>query len=434
MAAGYALARAGYEEVTVVERGSQLGGLAGSFERAGHFYPLGYHHILYRDRCLLYFLDLIGVLPRVRWRKVRMLFQHLDRLYDLARPADFLRFPLALRDKLRLAFLMLRVFRKDDWSEWQGRGGRELLDSWVGPRVRETLFDPLIRMKFGRDCEGVSAAWLGTRLFYREGSAPLGYVPQANWTTLLCDGLTEKIEGSGCRIRLRTSISELETDGDRVVAARTADGERITADVFVSALPTEIYTGLVPADATPHLERIRYTSLISVVCASKQVNCPDFYWMNLSSMKHTACAIFLLSSLNPTIGEPGESCFNFITHLPSRDLPLFSSTDEEILDSYLEDFRTIFKFELEPSWTHVSRIPIYSPIFDVEYANPPAKSRTWRNVYFAGVYHTFPSVASTGDALQSGLTVARAVLRDHGADTNLPDGARAFRLKRMPRG
>ena len=39
-----------------------------------HFYPLGYHHILHRDRVLLYFLDLIGALPDVRWRRIRMLF------------------------------------------------------------------------------------------------------------------------------------------------------------------------------------------------------------------------------------------------------------------------------------------------------------------------------------------------------------------------
>ena len=60
-----------------------LGGLAGSFEREGHFYPLGYHHILHRDRVLLYFLDLIGALPDVRWRRVRMLFHLGGRAYDL---------------------------------------------------------------------------------------------------------------------------------------------------------------------------------------------------------------------------------------------------------------------------------------------------------------------------------------------------------------
>ena len=49
VATAYTLARAGITDVTIVERGPTLGGLAGSFEQEGHFYPLGYHHILHRD-------------------------------------------------------------------------------------------------------------------------------------------------------------------------------------------------------------------------------------------------------------------------------------------------------------------------------------------------------------------------------------------------
>src|SRR5215470_19114921 len=107
VAAAYTLARAGVQDVTLIERGDRLGGLAGSFERDGHFYPLGYHHILHRDRTLLFFLDRIGALPDVRWRKIRMLFRVNDRLYDLGTPRDFLQFPMTAGDKLRFVRLML---------------------------------------------------------------------------------------------------------------------------------------------------------------------------------------------------------------------------------------------------------------------------------------------------------------------------------------
>ena len=141
MAAAYSLARAGFGEVTLVERSPELGGLAGTFERGGHFYPLAYHHILHRDRTLLYFLERIGALPSVRWRKIRLLF-HLDEtLWDLAHPLDFLRFPMSAADKLRFVRLMLRAFRKRDWSDWQDRNAAELLDRWAGPGVRSAV-DP----------------------------------------------------------------------------------------------------------------------------------------------------------------------------------------------------------------------------------------------------------------------------------------------------
>jgi protoporphyrinogen oxidase len=168
-ATAYTLARAGLRDITLVESGATLGGLAGSFEQEGHFYPLGYHHILHRDRTLLFFLDRIGALDRVRWRRIRMLFYLGGEHYDLASPKGFLRFPMSLADKLRFARLMLRAFRKRNWSEWEDRSAAELVDEWAGPGVRQALFEPLTRLKFELPCSEVSGAWLGARLHFREG-------------------------------------------------------------------------------------------------------------------------------------------------------------------------------------------------------------------------------------------------------------------------
>src|SRR5262249_4995718 len=190
VAVAYALARAGYEDVTVLESGSSLGGLAGSFERNGHFYPLGYHHILHRDRTLLFFLDLIGALSDVRWRRIKLLFHVDGRFFDLSSPVEFFRFPMGYMDKLRFVRLMARAFRVQDWPAGLDRSAADLVDQWASPGVRHAIFERLCRLKFERSCDQISGAWLGARLHFREGSAPLGYIPNANWTKVLCDGLT----------------------------------------------------------------------------------------------------------------------------------------------------------------------------------------------------------------------------------------------------
>jgi protoporphyrinogen oxidase len=330
VAAAYTLARAGLRDVTVVEGGGSLGGLAGSFEREGHFYPLGYHHILHRDRTLLYFLDLIGALPRVVWRRIRMLFHLGGQTYDLGSAGGFLRFPMGPADKARFVRLMLKAFGKRDWSDWQDRSAAELIDHYGGSGVREALFERLSRLKFEMPCAEVSGAWLGARLHYREGSAPLGYIANANWTKVLCDGVTRLLEEAGVGIRLRARVARLHTAGTRVVEAELESGERIGGDLFVSSVPTETYLRLLPQDATPHLASIRYTALISVVCATRQAVRPEAYWNNLASLDRTAGAIFLLNVLNPTIGRPCYTCVLFVTHLRGRDRPLFSATDEQL--------------------------------------------------------------------------------------------------------
>jgi protoporphyrinogen oxidase len=433
VAAAYTLARAGVSDITVIERGATLGGLAGSFEREGHFYPLGYHHILHRDRTLLFFLDLIGALPAVRWRRVRMLFHLGGRAYDLGSPGGFLKFPMSLRDKAGFVRLMLKAFNKRDWSDWQDRSAADLVDTYAGPGTRTALFERLTRLKFELPCDEVSGAWLGARLHFREGSAPLGYIPDANWTKVLCDGVTRLLADEGVKVRLNTAVSRLVTGGGRVREAELSTGERIGGDRFVSSVPTEVYLRLLAGDRTPELERIRYSALISVVCATRQPVDDRAYWINLASLDRTACGIFLLSSLNPSIGRPGDRCVNFVTHLLGRDRPLFHASDEELLSRYREDFRAVFGFDLEPFWTHVARVPMYSPVFGRSFRNPPIRSASWENVYFAGNYRTFPSIVSTGTALGSGLETGRALLADLGVRTELPAQAAGFRLAAMPR-
>jgi protoporphyrinogen oxidase len=433
-ATAFTLARAGVRDVTVIESGDSLGGLAGSFEHDGQFYPLGYHHILHRDRALLFFLDLIGALPHVRWRRIRMLFQLGGTSYNLGTLEGFLRFPMSLQDKARFVRLMLTAFRRSDWSSWEDRSAADLVDRYAGPGVREAIFERLTRLKFELPCEEVSGAWLGARLRYREGSAPLGYIPSANWTKVLCDGVTRLLAECGVRVRFRSKIARLHTTGDRVIEAELEGGDRIGSDLFVSTIPTETYLRLIPAENTPHLAEIHYSALLSVVCATRQTVPTKAYWINLASLDRTAGAIFLLSSLNPTIGRPGDTCVNFVTHLRGRDRPLFQEPDERLLERYHADFRAVFDRDLEPFWTHVARVPMYSPVFRRRFRNPPIRSHTWRNVWFAGNYRSFPSIVSTGTALGSGVETGTAVLAEYGVASDLHESVARFRLREMPRG
>jgi protoporphyrinogen oxidase len=431
MAVAYTLAREGWKDVTVVERGTELGGLAGTFEEAGSFYPLAYHHILKDDRTLLYFLKEIGAIEDVLWRKITMLFRQNGRFFELDRPADFYRFPMSTADKLRFCRLMLRSFRKKDWSDWYGRTAADLVDSWGGPGVREALFEPLTQLKFKLPCSEVSGAWLGARLSFREGSAPFGFIPGANWTKVLCDGLTRALEDLGVKIHTESTVTGLEFEEDRVAAANVGD-VRLGADLVVNTVPTEVYCRMAPQEETAGLREIRYSAVVSAICVTRQPLQPEFYWMNLPTLEHNAAGIFRLESLNPTIGRPGDACLNFVTHLSDRSEPFFERSDEELWTGYEEDFRNIFGFDLKPSWRHVTRIPMYSPVFVPEYRNPPMKSTTVPNVYFAGNYMTFPSVASTGTALQSGLETAQAILRDHDQSTAVLDEVQALRIRSFP--
>ena len=93
----------------------------------------------------------------------------------------------------------------------------------------------------------------------------------------------------------------------------------------------------------------------------------------------------------------------------------------------------MFGFDLEPFWTQVARVPMYSPVFGRGFRNPPIRSASWENVYFAGNYRTFPSIVSTGTALGSGLETGAALLADLGRSDRPARTGAGFRLAAMPR-
>jgi len=409
--AACALARAGCD-VSLVERAPELGGLAGSFHQDGAFYPIGYHHILATDQTLRDFLRLIDVHRSVRWRRVRVLFRFGKELHGLGTLREFLRFPLTIRSKAGLAALMARSFSRSDWTSWEGRSAAELVENWGTSELRDRLFEPLARLKFRRGLEDLSAAWLGARLHAREGASKLGYIPRANWTKVLCDGLTAHLRKAGCRLFLETTIEGAILRDERVAAVVPVGGPAIPADVVISTVPTPLHLQVFPADETPELRKIRYTALISAVCSTLQPVAPDFYWLNLTTLDRTACAIFNLSSLNPTIGRQGETCLNFVTHLENAIDPLFSLDETALMERYRADAREALGLDLRTRWVKVSRVKNYSPIFDRSYRNPPVRSSNIPNLYLAGNFRTYPAVASTGTALASGLEAAEALLVD----------------------
>ena len=343
-AAAYTLARAGLSDVTLLESGASLGGLAGSFERDGHFYPLGYHHILHRDRALLFFLDLIDALPQVRWRRIRMLFQLEQEAYDLGSLGGFARFPM-------------HPERQSEIREADAQGVRQTGLVRLGGTERCGAGRQLGRPGSAhRPLRAPHAAQIRPAL--RSGERSLARCSPPFPRGLRTTGLHPRCELDQGIVRWSHSaarrkqafryepVPEFVGFIPRVIASRTLSwiqASVIKGDVFVSSIPTETYFQLISSDQTPELESVRYTALLSVICATRQVVQPDAYWINLASLDRTAGAIFLLSSLNPTIGRPGDTCVNFVTHLPSRDHSLFRTSDEQLKALYLRGFPERFR-------------------------------------------------------------------------------------------
>ena len=309
----------------------------GSFEREGHFYPLGYHHILHRDRTLLY-------LPRSDRRPAGgALAPDPDALppgrrdsTSWGRPGGFSRFPMRLLDKAAVRPPHAQGVRKRDWSDWQDRSAAELVDALGRPgrargavrathpaQVRAALQRGQRRLA-GRAAPLTARA----RLLWATSRAPTG--PRCSAT-----GWPGCWSEAGVRVRLRHPGRPGSRRGGP--GASRPSWRAVSAferRPFVSTVPTEVYLRLVPGDDDPELDRHPVFRAHLGDLRDATAGPAGAYWTNLASLGPHGGRDLSAQRAQPTIGRPGDTCVNFVTHLRGRDRPLFHEPDEQLSARY----------------------------------------------------------------------------------------------------
>ena len=400
LAAAWRLGQAGYR-TALIEASDQLGGLASSFEKDGRLYPLGYHHILSTDAHLLSLLAQLGLLERVHWKRQRMGFFLDGKVHSLATPGDFLRFPLPARTKMRMA---ARVA-----SAWVPLREDEPAGAWLsrvaGEDAVERFFDPLTQIKFGLPTSALSAAWLRARTQSSEANCRYGYMPDADWVSVLVDALRTRLESLGVEIRLVEPIA-LNDAGNRARRQSVHRREAPCAcDHWGHRRPNSSNSRRTSARASA----IAYTGVISSVIATRS-RLVDRYGPTSCDLVQLRRHL-RLDLLNDSLGHPGVKLLNFCTHVRDRSPgSMLHWTEDEIETTYLRDYAALFGDRIEPEWSHTSRISHYSPVFVHGYTNPAVTHPKLSNLFLAGNHRTFPVLATTGSAMGSGIEAARAAI------------------------
>jgi protoporphyrinogen oxidase len=410
VACALALLRSGSTRVTLIEAEENLGGLAYYFTHGGRRIHTGYHQVLESDTALVDFIRALGLYERLAWRKTENKIFVNGTIYNLLNPLDFARFPLGLTDKARFVALMARCYWRRTWDDLEGVAADEWLASITGERVLNELFAPLFDIKFGLPPSQISAAWVGSRLGAREASCRFGYIPGTEWTSVLMDAAVQLLRDSGCQVLLKTRAEGISVQGDRVVGVRCA-GQSVACDTVVSSISPIILQKLVPLH-DPLLKSITYIDSLSTIVSVPHTR-QNFYWLMCMQPRFLTGGIFNLSDLNPTLGAPGEVILNFFTNV-DHGSPLLQKPDDGLLNECRSTYEAVYGEPLSINWFRVNRIPYVSAKYVRGYRNPAVRTDI-AGLYLCGNYMSYPSVTSTGTAIETGHAAARAIMEDDSA-------------------
>jgi len=385
LVAGYRLSQKGYP-VTVFEKESKVGGLAGGFEINGTNLEKNYHHIFKSDKYLIDLIEELGLKDKLRWSESSIGLYFDSKMYPFGTAMDLLKFnPLGLIDKIRLGLVKIYLEKDGDWKKYKNITAVNWMKKWSGQKAYEVIWEPLLRGKFHQYYDKISMAWLWARIHIRgnskdnDGKERLGYL--IGGFQQIADELCERIKKNGGKIILGKDVKE--TDLVKKY------------DKVISTIPEE---------------KIDYLGFVNIIFTSKQ-NLSRYYWHNINDINSPFLAFIQHTNLVDKSNYQNENVYYLGTYVPQNHR-FFKISEENIYSKFFKYLKKIFpEFnEKEIKQKYIFKFKNAQQVVTTNYIVPPTKiSEKLYKMNFAQIY---PEDRGMNYAVREAIKVVALVLLD----------------------
>ncbi len=414
MSAAYDLARHGHR-VTIYEASQQVGGLASGFKEPHWDWSVEkyYHHWFASDKHMLGLIEELGLSHKVLFPRPYTVLLHNDKWYPFDSILQALLFPglgWGL-DKIRFGFVGLYLRLTKNWRTLERVTAHEWMLKWVGRRVYEKMWQPLLIGKFGPYYKEVPMAWFWARLHAR--TTRLGTY-QGGFQAF-CDEFAERLRVLGVEIKLGAPVSGIHTGEEGFkVSLRGASGQSF--DRVLSTTSPALMARMIPdlpADYLRGLLDLKSMGAVVLTLALKQqLSTQGYYWYNIpKSAGYPFLALVEHTSYVPPENFGGEHILYCGDYLET-DHEYFDLTEGELLARFIPALERINpKFQREwirKTWLH--RTKYAQPVPMVNHSqNIPAIETPIEGLYFASMSQVYPWDRGTNFAVEIGRRAAEMI-------------------------
>ncbi len=329
LSAGYELAKRGHS-VRIFEKGSQIGGLAGSFRIADTWLEKFYHHIFKSDDAIVGLINELGLGKSLIWKTSPVGFFHKDQIHRFGTPIDLLKFsPLSFRDRFKLGLAFLHFKRMKDWESLEGVTCEEWFSKHASPETYKVVWEPLLKLKFGSAHDQIPASWIWGRIEPRARSRSrggmkeeLGYL-RGGFQGMI-EKLREKIVSMGGEVRENVPVGYIMQANNKARGVVAGD-EEYFSDIVVSSVAIPSFLDIappLPEDYEKKLKDIRYQAVKCLVIESEKSLSP-IYWLNISDPDITFGGVIEQTNFIPPEKYGGRRVIYIFNYI-SETHPYFS--------------------------------------------------------------------------------------------------------------
>lgn len=406
LSAAYIAAKQGFK-VKIIEKNSNVGGLLGTFDIANTKLECFYHHFFTHDKELNWLINDLGIREKTIFRETSMGVYVDGKIYDFNTSTDLLKFkPIRFFDKIKFGISSIYLGNIAKWKKYEHISCFDWVKKWAGRTTTSSLWEPMLKIKFGVFYKKVPLSWLIGRLRQRmnsreKGNEKLGYIDGS--FQVLTDTLLTKLEKLGVDIENDVSIEEVVFKENEILEIKSSD-KKYRGQNYLFTIPTTKLSKLLKKDypeLSLNLNKIEY---FGAVCVILEMNKPlsNIYWLNVADNNFPFGGIIEHTNFIDNKKYDGSS-LAYLSRYYALDEKVANMSKTEIKDYMIKYINKIYP-EFDDSClknVYVFKTNSAATVCDLNFSRKVPKSNTdIANMYIASMCHIYPDERSVNNAIK----------------------------------
>ena len=405
LVAAYLLSSQG-KKINLYESAHFLGGQASTVKLGGFRIERGYHHLFKNDHSIQNLLSDLGLNKSLSWNKSSVGTFTQGKLFPFSSPSDLLKFyPLSLSNRIKLGLISIFLQNKKRWQDYENISANEWIKQYAGLEIYETVWKPLLEMKFGEFYEQVGMPWfwskMKTRFASRDrfGNEILGYLD--NSFEEMITTLRDQIEKMGGKIHLNSKVIKInQANGSvtSIIVENLNKKNKIKTDLIISTAPSYELLKMVSFDKnyTAKLKAAQYLGASVFILLLKNKLSP-YYWINVTDKEIPFLGLIEHTNLvDKKLYE--DNHIVYITNYASYKDSIFKEKEEVLLNRYLLHMKKINP-NFKPEWVKdyvYNAVSAAQPIMPINYSEKiPSIVSPIKNLYIGNTTQIYPEDRGT---------------------------------------
>jgi protoporphyrinogen oxidase len=415
LAAAYIAAKSG-KKVRVLEANASFGGLLSTFEIGGNRLEHYYHHFFTHDAEINWLIKDLGISEKLRYRKTRMGVYRKGAIYDFNTPVDLLKFkPISFFDKVKFGFSSLFLGKIANWEKFEGISALQWFYKYAGKSSTDSLWKPLLDIKFGPYANKVPLAWMVGRLRQRmnsrkNGDERLGYIDGS--LQVLLNALLSKLKELNVELINNAKVTKVHIENNGISGIETTQGEYKGGE-FLFTIPSNYLSKLLENQSPSLSKSLANIEYFGAVCTILELKKPlsNIYWLNIADENFPFGGVIEHTNFIDSTEYSGSHIV-YLSRYFAHSEPIASMGEEEIKQLMIQPLNRIYPHftESDIKKVYIFKTQTAATVCDLHFSKKVPNCKTEiKNLFICSMPHIYPDERSTNNSIRIAAEACRVM-------------------------